>query len=287
MPKKVTETVECCICGKSNPEKIKKIEFNGHDLLLVKCKKCGLVYFSPRFSRQYVSKVYSDDLLGNSKYYAKTFDEDCRSFWGRLELAKKQIKSKKSVLDIGSSTGTFLYCAKKFGFKKLQGTELNKKSSEYCRKNFGFRVSKSLPKRGKFSLVNMSDIIEHLPRPLNFMKSVKKRVSKDGILLLTTPDYSKQITKVMNIKPEEHLYYFTKPTLRKLLERAGFEVLHIGNISRFQRIESLQFSSTNKSGPISNILSLIILLHLSMLFEALIIRNLNSDIFVIARPRKE
>ena len=66
-------------------------------------------------------------------------------------------------------------------------------------------------------------------KPLDFVKELNSLLKTDGILILSTPDFDKWITRITQIKPEEHLFYFTKSTLRNLLEKESFEILYINN----------------------------------------------------------
>jgi hypothetical protein len=59
-----------------------------------------------------------------------------------------------------------------------------------------------------------------------------------GLLSLITPDQSSLLARVSGRrwveyhKPHEHLYFFSRRLMRRLLERAGFEVVRIGTAGK-------------------------------------------------------
>lgn len=274
-----TTEVSCILCDVKDFDVLKKITVDTAILNLVKCKKCSLVFLSPRITN--VSDVYSSDSLNNSTYYSEVLDDDKNSFRERLKFCEKYLTSKTTVLDIGASVGTFLSVCRKAGFKKIHGVELNKSSREKAKSLFSIDLGSSIPDNVKADLTNMSDLIEHLVNPLTYLNSLKKSMADNSILMITTPDMDRWITPIVNIKPKEHLFYFTKKTLRILLERAGFEILYLGNTTRFRKFRHL-VGSTNAKNPLIRIgLSTLVALHLDGIGEKLLFHNLNNDILCI------
>ena len=164
---------------------------------------------------------------------------------------------------------------------------MNKKSREYATKVLGFEVYKySKEIKGNFDLINMSDVVEHLFDPTAFLLRIKKNLSNNRILMITTPDYDKFITKLTNVKPEEHLYYFTKKTITRLLENCGYKILYINNTNRFKfyKLDYFFLSSSTKQQHVLYVLKILKFLGLSFFAEKLILKNLSSDILVIAKP---
>ncbi len=280
-----TVEVGCVMCG-SGPgthEVISALSARGARLGLVRCKACSLVFLSPRLAS--VREVYESDAIKNSIYYAESIEDDKDTFRQRLALAGAFLKNKKTVLDIGASVGTFLAVCRESGFTGLHGVELNPGSRAQAKALFSLTLTNDLPAGVKADLANMSDLIEHLEDPLAYLKGLRAYMRDDGILLITTPDFERWITRLVNIKPEEHLFYFTKETLRQLLEMAGYEVLHLGNTTRFVRFRHLVSSSTTRSPLIRYPMSLLVALRLDGIGEKILFHNLNNDILCVARKR--
>jgi 2-polyprenyl-3-methyl-5-hydroxy-6-metoxy-1,4-benzoquinol methylase len=273
------ETINCCICNNNKPKKLKRIRFRNHSLRLVKCKKCDLMFFSPRLSEEYLKILYCKDhfdQLTNNQNYIK---EDFHEFRKRLKLINKYLKNKTSVLDIGCCTGNFLISCKNNEFKTIIGIDINKKTNEYCKK-LGFKIYEKLPKR-KFDLIHLSDIIEHIGNPNSFIKKTKKNLNKEGIIVLTTPNINNPINHLVNIKPDQHLFYFSKKSISKLLKKNGFDIITIKRWNRFHPLKNL--INTTSANKIRHFLKIIMLLKLDFIVDELILKNLYTDLLVIAK----
>jgi SAM-dependent methyltransferase len=279
-----TVSVRCVLCsGDGAQEAIRTLSARGSSVKLVRCRNCGLVFLNPRLAS--VSEVYESDAMKNSVYYAESIENDKDTFRQRLAFVRGFLKNKKTALDIGASVGTFLAVCREGGFTDVHGVELNPGSRAQAKDLFSLTLVKELPGDVKADLINMSDLIEHLEDPLDYLKKLRAYMEDDGVLLITTPDYERWITKVVNIKPEEHLFYFTRATLGKLLEKAGYEVLHMGNTTRFVRFRHLVRSSTTSNPLIRHPLSLMVALRLDGIGEKILFHNLNNDILCVARKK--
>src|SRR3989338_2169514 len=275
----LTRNIPCMLCNSTNPSKIKTLLIPKQNLC--KCRNDGLVYLNQRLGEKEQKEVYEKDILKNAAYYRSTFNKDTENFGRILDIVRKFGKP-ESVIDIGSSTGTFLWGCAQRNIKKLFGVEINKASREYSKKRFGFRILSSIPKKGKFDLVNLSDVIEHLQNPLESLKDIRKLMHKNSLIAISTPNFDSIITKLTQVKPEEHLYYFTKKTLRKTLQKAGFEAIYLKSTSRNHSVENFLLSSTVKNRMFRYAVKAILFLRLDDIAEPLI-RKTKKDLLAIAK----
>lgn len=282
---RTTEHVKCLLCLSGGQTVLKKMEESGEAVWLVRCD-CGLAFLNPRLSERETNAAYESNSLKQAEYYTEGTEDDRKTFQDRLNLVSKYMNEGKSVIDIGASVGTFLNECYFYGFDKLYGVELNEASRKKAKESYGITLTKDLPDDAKADLINMSDIIEHLRNPLEFLIKLRPHLNERGILLITTPDFDRWITHLVNIKPVEHLYYFNKATMNKLLDKAGYEVLYLGNTTRFRRFRHL-VQSTNVENPlIKAVLKAIIALKLDAMAEAIFFKNLNNDILCIATKKE-
>ena len=88
---------------------------------------------------------------------------------------------------------------------------------------------------GKFDAGHLSEVLEHIPNPLDFMKIVKSVIKPGGYLCIVVPNDYNPIQKIFTensgqgkwwLAPPFHLNYFDKASLENLILRAGFEVVH-------------------------------------------------------------
>ncbi len=145
------------------------------------------------------------------------------------------------VLDIGCGSSAIGYALKEAGFTNLFAVEID----EEARKNalpIYQEVKHSIEDfQGKtFDLVLLLDVIEHLPNPEEFLKSVAKMLNPGGVLLLSVPNVAHWSVRIpllfgffnytdRAILDKTHLQFFTRRRLTKILHDVGsLKITHLG-----------------------------------------------------------
>jgi 2-polyprenyl-3-methyl-5-hydroxy-6-metoxy-1,4-benzoquinol methylase len=146
----------------------------------------------------------------------------------------------KDILDIGCAVGyqkeDWMHKNIKAIAKSIHGLDLDAESIHEIRK-MGFDIeqgnAQSFNLNKKFNLVHAGELIEHLDKPGDFLESVSKHLTHDGVLLMTTPNalrisnFIYAATGGLKVNAE-HTCWFCETTITTLLERKGFEVVEIG-----------------------------------------------------------
>jgi len=227
----ILEHIECNICGNGNSSLFLKMEGFAYR----KCKKCGLIYQSPRPVFDELQKRYGEN------YFHYEFSNQ-ENFFNLMKLGLKDIGFdefyKKGVngrrfLDIGCATGLLLNYLSRKGWK-VHGVEICRASAEYGIKNFNLDIfigtleEASFPSN-YFDVVHFSHLIEHVPDPLSLLIEVRRIVKKDGHIILTTPNVHGFQARVSGRKWRsaipDHIFLFSKKSMRKILYRTGFRVV--------------------------------------------------------------
>ena len=60
-----------------------------------------------------------------------------------------------------------------------------------------------------FDVVSMGDVIEHVPDPLATLRTVARILKPGGHVLISTPNVDSAAARFLQVKPEEHIYYFS------------------------------------------------------------------------------
>ncbi len=93
----------------------------------------------------------------------------------------------------------------------------------------------------KFDVVTMTDLIEHILSPKSFLKEVNRVLKKNGVLLLTTPNFDSFTRRLLGKDwfqyKYEHIIYYNKKSIFYLLEKEGFKVLTTRNNVKRCKIE--------------------------------------------------
>jgi 2-polyprenyl-3-methyl-5-hydroxy-6-metoxy-1,4-benzoquinol methylase len=172
--------------------------------------------------------------------YLGTAGDRRESFRARLDDLNKFFKAPGSLIEIGAAYGLFLDVAREQGWQ-TQGVELSPISSAYAREHLGLNVItgdiKSVPGGQPYDLAVGWDVIEHLLDPMGTLARVSTLLRTRGLVALSTGNAACAGRWLYGSRwhlfaPPWHLYYFTKATLAKMLEKAGFQVVavrHDGN----------------------------------------------------------
>ena len=84
---------------------------------------------------------------------------------------------------------------------------------------------------GSYDLITLWDVIEHVPDPKAYIQRAVDLLRKGGVMALATPDVDSIPARLTGKRwvgfklSEEHVYYFSIRTLRRMLEEAGMEVI--------------------------------------------------------------
>lgn len=240
------------------------------------CTSCGLIYITPRLKE--TSTIYTDDKTSSpSEYYRYAQQADLKVFRKRVKLIEKyagKYDGKDSILDIGCSTGNFLESARLEGWQNFHGIEPNEKAAIECRKK-GFEVTNSFLDESilwavnkRFSAVYLGDVIEHVTDPVTTINLASKLLQPGGVLVIVTPNISSVITKLLQIKPLEHILYFNKKSLEYLLRKCNLDIQLISLTTREHSLKALRYSTTFRDRPVlPGLLKLLIFLRAEKIFN--------------------
>jgi 2-polyprenyl-3-methyl-5-hydroxy-6-metoxy-1,4-benzoquinol methylase len=172
--------------------------------------------------------------LGYGDYRALA-EENARCMWHELEGILRGLSiSPRNLLDVGCATGGFLAEATSQGLDGV-GVELSKYAVGVARNEFNLTVlqgdiySPELEK-GKYDLLTMWHVLEHLIDPLGALERACELLAPRGTLFIELPNWASLGRKVRGqawkqLKPPEHINFFTPRSLSATVERAGFDVL--------------------------------------------------------------
>jgi len=219
----------CPVCGmKDRYRKIYEIAEGKQIILCV----CGLQAISPPLTMEEIRKIYGEE------YYDIHGMDHFRDFFNlKLRTCKRLINQvgrymsasdNTNHLDIGCAFGYMIEAAKSAGYDS-QGIEISPAADVAI--ELGYNVRKVELKHAAFpeeffSLITAIDVLEHIPEPKEWLQECRRILKKGGVLLLVTPDCSSLTAYVRKDKwphyKVEHLYYYSPPTLKRLLTNIGF-----------------------------------------------------------------
>ncbi len=203
---------------------------------VVKCSDCGLVYLNPRLRSDLIVDSYAE---GEDMAFVEQDPMRIKTFKSALRQVSKEyglpLSNTTKVLDIGCAGGAFLRAARELELSAV-GVEPSKWLGEYGRSQHGLDVrsgtlSEQAFPEANFDLVTLWDVIEHVPSPTDELREVSRILKPAGLLVVNYPDFGSLASRLLGKKwpflLSVHLVYYTRSTIRRQLEQAGFEVADI------------------------------------------------------------
>ena len=220
----VSASRACPLCASCDAEdRLQKGE-----LRLVRCRQCMMVYANPApaefASGQYYDQAGTDYYLSPAKLES---DYAPVRFERELRLFRKHCQS-GAVLDVGCSSGAFLFqLNQRFpGCYQGLGTDVSGPPLDYAEKR-GVAVARGnfLEQdfgEGEFEAVTFWAVLEHLLEPGQFLAKAHSVLKPEGLCFVLVPNLKSLAARMLGARYRyvypQHLNYFTKATLRRLVE---------------------------------------------------------------------
>ena len=159
----------------------------------------------------------------------------------------------RRVLDLGCGNGFFAKEAATLGFEVVgvdpstSGIHFATKTPSSVEFHVGSAYEPLKARFGTFDVILSLEVIEHLYDPRAFVRNVVDALDIGGLLILSTPyhGYWKNLALALTGRMDAHftalwdhghIKFWSKATIRTLLEEAGFDV---GDIVRIGRVPPL------------------------------------------------
>lgn len=244
--------MECDLCGSD----IHSLRYRFADIEVVKCGGCGLVFLR-KGTKEFDPRVLydADYFMDRGEYFLQVENrktdemsgEHIESFRRGLELIKAAGKREGRLLDVGCAVGVFLALAKEEGWD-VCGVDVSEFAVSCAKKRcqaevYAGELSDLHFPAASFDVVTMWDVLEHFLHPAATLGEIRRILKDDGVLLMDTPNEASLMRRVAYgvyrlcagrmdyparmLYHSYHLYYFSEKTLRKLLDKSGFEVIRV------------------------------------------------------------
>ncbi len=209
------------------------------------CLQCSLMQVPPDRQPANLGELYADVedtlYLDNAKAREITFDR-------LLDRIAPWLGTPGSMLEVGAYCGLFLGAAKRRGWT-VEGVEPSRWAAGVAGETTGAVVHQGTldQVRGQLSppydAVVAWDVLEHLNAPFDFLIDANALLKDGGTLGFCTLDVANWFPRALGRSwpwlMDMHLYYFTRPLLRRWLARAGFETLYVGDYRHYTTLSYL------------------------------------------------
>jgi len=164
----------------------------------------------------------------------------------RLILRWVELIQARKILDIGAAQGNFSLLLAEKGCE-VKMNDINQNYLEYAMLKYERGNLQSIPGNimemefdEDFDLILLLEILEHVAKPLELLKKIRKWLSKGGYVFITTPNGSflgnkyptyrkvqnSEKLKQIQFGPDaaNHLFSLTDQELKNLGENAGYQI---------------------------------------------------------------
>jgi SAM-dependent methyltransferase len=201
-----------------------------------KCRKCGLVRSSPVLNEDALNSLYRQSLFiweNEADYASKTY----------ADLLEKLCPGAKErgarVMEFGSGNGGFIKELLARAWRDPVGVEPSadcvKRADPAARLNMvcdTFHPGLFEPET--FDIAVSFHVVDHLYDPLAVLAECRKTLKPGGKVLFVSHDVEAPSARILGrlspIFDIEHIYLFSRATLSKLMEKAGFRAAAAGSL---------------------------------------------------------
>ena len=199
---------------------------------IVKCKDCGLMYLNPIFLESDLSKFYGVDFYFGYGNFLNKITKIISSITVHPFIKKlKKYKKNGRILDVGCGKGGLVLSFLKYRYDAY-GLEINKDAKQFIEAKLKKRIifsglENANFEKKSFDVITAIHVLEHVYDLESFLIQIKANLKDDGVFYVRVPnndffEYKFFKKYAFNLEVPRHLSFFTKESLKKVLENAGF-----------------------------------------------------------------
>lgn len=254
------QIIECLLCG--GTAELKHKEYPGYQesdvFKIYHCPLCNTAFSLPRGDTTSIYEsiyINGDKVPGYNRYwkYAETVKvitnpldylaKEENTYWGVKEALSLSVNDKKTtkILEIGSGLGYLTYSLIKANYDAI-GLDISQTAVRQANEAFGnhyicadlFEYAQIYPE--SFDIVILTEVIEHIDKPLDFTKSILKLLKPKGRVIITTPNkslYPLDTIWASDIPPV-HCWWFSEDSMKYMAKKLNLNISLI-NFSKYYK----------------------------------------------------
>ncbi len=199
---------------------------------MVCCPGCELVYVDTPPRQDELAHAYHQAEYDSSE----EADDAARAYIYAIGSTLAKLKSRGSVLEIGTGTGVFLEHLKRAGFQTLVGVEPSRAAIVAAPEHRQAWIRESIFVESEFEPASFDLIccfmtMEHVLDPGQLADSAMRLLRPGGAFVTVTHDYRSRVNRILGrrspIIDVEHLQLFSSASAKRLFESRGFEDVQV------------------------------------------------------------
>jgi SAM-dependent methyltransferase len=263
------EEVPCPVCGSSEFGFWRRLK----DEPTSQCRRCGHIYANPRPTEASIIRAYALPVAAYSRFFkCEGFEvaayQQTGHAWQKsnalahLREIERLHPEKGRLLELGCSSGILLEAAQLSGWD-VAGIDPSALSSRGTETDRRLKIERTslfdAPFVEKsFDFVFAASVIEHLTDPKRYLKKLASLLRPGGGILIAALPNVRSFTIMLGIDryignhPPGHLQFFSRRTIRLLLESTGFESVRTRIHGMPETVLEIFFGTAALSGTAAN-----------------------------------
>ena len=202
---------------------------DGSHFRLVECAGCGLIFSDPACPPEKLGELYEASEVTYGPQEQQIYD----SYAPILDRAAARLRRRGAFVEIGGGSGFMLAWGARAGF----ATQLEIEPSADAERRFArpspearfvrSMMTDTVLPESSASLICFFQMLDHLPDPLAFARTVHRALEPGGVAVCVTHDTTGYATRILGERSPifdiEHTYLFHGGNLAKLFATAGFD----------------------------------------------------------------
>lgn len=219
----------CLLCGDTGRHVVETMGRGFKPLVTVACDGCGLVSHHPLPDPAALEAFYAERYrLSYKGALTPKPKHSLRAQRGAALRARRLaalIPAGARVLDVGASSGEFVFAMQRSGFRAT-GLEPNRGYAQFAVATYGVEivnrpVGQDAFGPGTFDLIHINHVLEHLADPLAALGWLRHWLTPDGLVFVEVPNLEGVRKQRATLFHDAHIWNFTPQTLIALAAKAG------------------------------------------------------------------
>lgn len=202
---------------------------------IVRCRNCGLVRSDPILPETEIARLYR----GSAFRYEPEAVFAAATYRRYLREVITLLPAKDTLLEIGCGNGFFLEEAVKCGFANVYGVEPSLHAMARCRPELRNRIVNDVFRDGLFPdayfrLICGFQVLDHISKPNEFLRTCRRLLSPDGLVLFISHDAGAWTNRLLGERSPmvdvEHTYLYDRATVARLFSKNAFQVRRVFSV---------------------------------------------------------
>lgn len=240
------EVATCFRCGDPG-----HLQFTADPYGVRRCTTCDVVFISPRLDLDGRGALYDEAAYFEGSVYSGAGDDGeggLATFWqrrwagGRLDTLARyragRSPARGRLLEVGCAYGLFASHAIDDGWD-VTAMDVSAAGVAATAARLGIEVHHGLLEDAPLQPASLDvvaawDVLEHVPDPAVFLRRIHDLLVPGGTVALSLPNVASLPARLLRgrwwtLRPSEHIWHFSPPTLRRSLADTGFTRIALTN----------------------------------------------------------